>query len=187
MLLYGIVRGKLQRVSMQCSCSAAEYRQLNLLRWAEKYREAAAEGVWHLARQLSDDNYTDLDSWLIARKRDRRISQQFDDGFRFRASSAIIRERTDSWNKMRDAVYERDSGICDACRRRCSFGNFDLGHLVDRVAGGIDCYCNLVVHCRPCNQMKPVHETLEEYAVWKKQDGVVGDIIRFMSAELNNG
>ncbi len=42
-----------------------------------------------------------------------------------------------------------------------------LGHRVDVVCGGSDSDCNLDLQCQQCNsQIKPHHESLEEYVSW---------------------
>jgi 5-methylcytosine-specific restriction protein A len=71
-----------------------------------------------------------------------------------------------SWAVLRRLIYERDKGICAVCGQACSFGAFDLGHLVDRFMGGTDNPDNLTVMHSHCNQLKPFHDTKEDALAW---------------------
>lgn len=76
-----------------------------------------------------------------------------------------------SWASKRLEVFDRDNGICDICTRKLNFGDFECGHIVDRVCGGSDELDNLVVMCSLCNRaIKELHTTREEYDQWKKTE-----------------
>jgi hypothetical protein len=69
-----------------------------------------------------------------------------------------------SW---RVTIWQRDNGQCHVCGRHIPLNDwYECGHIVDRVNGGINHPSNLVVMCRPCNQLKPGHATRAEYLQW---------------------
>jgi 5-methylcytosine-specific restriction endonuclease McrA len=77
------------------------------------------------------------------------------------------------WHRLREIIWKRDGGVCFACGRYAH--EYHLGHLVDRVCGGMDIPENLVVMCASCNMLKPVHETTEDAIRWcKETKGVLG-------------
>lgn len=81
------------------------------------------------------------------------------------------------WNSLRETIYERDKGICWACNRKVSWSGYQLGHLVEHMVGGIDVHWNLAVMCDQCNQIKPVHTTLEDAEEWRKStNGYMGEV-----------
>ena len=76
-----------------------------------------------------------------------------------------------NWRTLKRLVYERDDGICWVCGQWVPPAFYELGHLVDRVAGGPDTADNVVVMCIRCNRVvKPVFDTLEEAIAWKATD-----------------
>ncbi len=71
-----------------------------------------------------------------------------------------------SWEKKRAMVWKRDGGICQVCQRKLEPAEYECGHIVDRVCGGLDEIENLVVMCWRCNHLKDPHETREQYNAW---------------------
>lgn len=67
---------------------------------------------------------------------------------------------------LRASIWERDNGRCHICGRTIDWAWYECGHIVDRSHGGINHPSNLVVMCRPCNQVKPGHATRAEYNAW---------------------
>lgn len=142
--------------------------------------ELAAFCAWRLPRQLR------LDVWLDAfhRARERLIREWISDVATGRAGNpevidhkaremanrAALYDGLPSWDKMRQLIYERDNGVCWACGDHVPWELYDLGHIVDRVCGGLDVPENLAVMCRACNQFKPLHETREEAERWRRED-----------------
>ncbi len=72
-----------------------------------------------------------------------------------------------AWTTLRSDIYIRDKGICWICNTFVELNDYDLGHLVDRMNGGLDAYDNLAVMHKTCNLSKPRHKTLEEAMKWK--------------------
>lgn len=66
----------------------------------------------------------------------------------------------------RRAVFARDSGRCHVCGLAVPYEIYEVGHIIDRCAGGPDDRFNLVVMCVLCNRLKPVHFSRSEYAGW---------------------
>jgi len=79
-------------------------------------------------------------------------------------------------NNLRRRIWERDHGICQVCGLDIIYfselkyiegtGFYECGHQIDRMVGGDDADYNLVVMCMPCNRLKPIHETYDEYLEW---------------------
>ena len=83
------------------------------------------------------------------------------------AENARQRGTAERWEKIRIRIYDRDSGVCQVCQKPVEFsGGYNCGHKVDRLIGGTDTDDNLVVMCGQCNQLKPIHETIEQYQAW---------------------
>lgn len=93
------------------------------------------------------------------------------------------RTEPEAWVRIRGRIFGRDQGRCHACGTELTWSNYELGHKVDRVAGGSDEDDNLVVMCAACNRMKPVHETPAEFVAWVKAGGAVGEIAQAMKAD----
>jgi 5-methylcytosine-specific restriction endonuclease McrA len=75
-----------------------------------------------------------------------------------------------SWEVIRRLIYDRDGGVCWACGVPTAWEHFELGHLVDRCAGGLDIPENLAVMCILCNRIaKPVHLTLADAERWRDE------------------
>jgi 5-methylcytosine-specific restriction endonuclease McrA len=72
-----------------------------------------------------------------------------------------------SWQKLKSLVHERDDGICSVCGWVPDY--YELGHIVDRCAGGDDSDENVAIMCGLCNMLKPVHDTREEFLQWLKK------------------
>ncbi len=91
---------------------------------------------------------------------------------RERALDRLRRGTTESRTQIKARIWERDGGRCQIC-------NLDLdrypqlatlGHRVDRSCGGSDSDVNLEIECVQCNRhVKPFHETLEAYFVWRAE------------------
>jgi 5-methylcytosine-specific restriction endonuclease McrA len=74
-----------------------------------------------------------------------------------------------SWLRLRREVYRRDHGRCQVCLLRVG-RLWDLGHLVDRCAGGQDLAENTVLMCVNCNRTrKPIHRTRDEALEWLRE------------------
>jgi len=73
-----------------------------------------------------------------------------------------------NWKKLRKLVWERDCGICQVCGAKIKPSTYHCGHIVDRCIGGPDEPGNLLVMCEFCNQVKPIHETREEFDDWMR-------------------
>lgn len=71
-----------------------------------------------------------------------------------------------NWDRLKRAVFERDGFVCQVCGIDEATVCYHAGHIVDRVANGLDTLDNVVVMCEQCNMTKPVHETREEYDAW---------------------
>jgi 5-methylcytosine-specific restriction endonuclease McrA len=102
---------------------------------------------------------------------ERRFEQWTKDAWRTRREKArrlLQRGTAESWSTIRRRIWERDKGVCQVCGYDLNNEPqyYELGHKVDRVAGGSDMDDNLCVQCNCCNRLKPVHETLEEYDAW---------------------
>lgn len=83
------------------------------------------------------------------------------------AERAALYDGLPSWGRMRTLIWERDGGVCWKCREAIPWRYYELGHLVDRVVGGLDIPENLVVMCISCNRLwKPLHEMIEEAERW---------------------
>jgi hypothetical protein len=88
------------------------------------------------------------------------------------ASNAVLVHGVPSWGKLRRLIWERDRGVCQACGDPVDEWTvgYDLGHLRERMAGGLDTPDNLVVMCGPCNKVaKPVHHTIAEARAWLEE------------------
>lgn len=77
---------------------------------------------------------------------------------------------THAWRTLRDAIYYRDQGQCQACGNnthiyRCSTSGcndcYQLGHLTSVANGGIDHPTNLVALCTRCNNQCGDSDLLE--------------------------
>jgi 5-methylcytosine-specific restriction endonuclease McrA len=71
------------------------------------------------------------------------------------------------WRTLRVLICERDQGICWLCGERFEWQYYHLGHIVDRVVGGLDTPDNLAVMCNRCNMSKTLHHTKEEAEAWR--------------------
>jgi 5-methylcytosine-specific restriction endonuclease McrA len=56
--------------------------------------------------------------------------------------------------KVRQAIHEREQGLCFYCLRRVDDGTRTLDHVVPQVEGGGNSYRNLVSCCADCNSCK---------------------------------
>lgn len=54
------------------------------------------------------------------------------------------------WEALRQAVLERDQGICHYCQGIATTAD----HIIPKSKGGEDRMDNLVASCRPCNARK---------------------------------
>ena len=73
-----------------------------------------------------------------------------------------------SWLTTRATVYARDHGMCQSCLLPAG-RRWDVGHLVDRCAGGDNTLGNLILQCQHCNRrLKPIHRTRAEALAWLK-------------------
>lgn len=88
-----------------------------------------------------------------------------------------------SWTRTREYVFDRDWGICHACGNEIDRAEYECGHIIDRVCGGSDALANVVVMCRTCNQLKPCHETVEQYVAWVDAGGWLADLARLADAK----
>ena len=75
------------------------------------------------------------------------------------------------WAKMRRLIFLRDDGICWGCGNVVDWEYYELGHIVDRLMGGLDVPDNLAVMCVLCNRNKPFHRTREQAEHWARQGG----------------
>ncbi len=88
-----------------------------------------------------------------------------------------------SWSTTRRLVYIRDGGICDICKEKLDWDEYECGHIVDRVCGGSNRLENLVVMCGLCNRkIKIMHETKEEYCAWKE---IMSPIMQTVRMHIN--
>jgi hypothetical protein len=83
-----------------------------------------------------------------------------------RARARTQRGTDEPWRAIRRRIHERDGGHCGVCGLMVGPGEYDCGHIIDRMCGGSDRDDNLVTMCGHCNQAKPPHETLDEYRQW---------------------
>ncbi|UYN89867.1 MAG: HNH endonuclease [Anaerolineales bacterium] len=91
-----------------------------------------------------------------------------------------------SWASLRRTVFERDGGRCQVCKKPLEWGgNYECGHMVDRVAGGKDEAENLVAMCYFCNRTKPVHDTREDYQAWASSGGSFTEILNRVMEQTN--
>ena len=70
------------------------------------------------------------------------------------------------WTALRTYVLERDRGRCFVCRMPIGEGEYECGHIIDRMVGGPDRASNLVAMHTTCNRLKGVHESRQEFVVW---------------------
>ena len=87
----------------------------------------------------------------------------------------------EGWHRLRELVWERDGPYCQVCGLKIPKAVYDCGHIVDRMAGGLDELDNLVVMDWYCNQRKPIHETKEAYEAWLKSGYWVTDWLSRLS------
>lgn len=67
----------------------------------------------------------------------------------------------------RKRVYQRDNGVCAYCKRRLSFEDFCIDHIIPLARGGNNEECNLTVSCMKCNLKKHTMTADEFKAVMK--------------------
>ncbi len=97
-------------------------------------------------------------------------------------------------HELRWTVYERDKGICQVCHRDIEMlnkhlkiggsGFWECGHIIDYCICKEDKLDNLSVMCVPCNRLKPIHESREQYKEWVNSGYWVAEFIRYLKDEL---
>ena len=94
--------------------------------------------------------------------------------------------RPGNWTSICAEVFRRDKGICDVCGLDLNKDpeSYECGHLVDRCAGGSDKLDNLRCMCILCNRLKPVHDTLYQYAVWRSDVIFFSEVFPLSSAHV---
>lgn len=64
-----------------------------------------------------------------------------------------------AWLKVRAAVFRRDCGLCQACRRTGRVAEAtDVDHITSKANGGTDDMDNLQALCRDCHRAKTARE-----------------------------
>ena len=63
-------------------------------------------------------------------------------------------------------VWRRDGPVCQVCDCASNKMDYQLGHKVDDFLGGPYTPENITIMCHTCNELKPPHDTLEEYEAW---------------------
>ncbi len=64
-----------------------------------------------------------------------------------------------AWTKTRNAVMQRDAGLCQACKRAAVVTPATLvDHIVNKARGGTDEPTNLQALCNPCHVAKTASE-----------------------------
>ena len=64
-----------------------------------------------------------------------------------------------AWLKIRAAVFRRDRGLCQQCRRDGYVTEAtDVDHIVSKARGGADDMSNLQSLCSPCHKAKTARE-----------------------------
>ena len=171
-------------------------RQLNLLIWGKawaKARRQALDQWWemHVRGEIKEPDVLDydldnMDDYIRAKRAyEYKAKLILEDIPRYKAEQAAIRGTELLWEKLRRIVWERDKGRCIVCGRQCKPGEWECGHIIDRVVGGSDEPENLGVMCIVCNRLKPLHITREEFDEWVQRGAWMGEIVRRVIAELN--
>lgn len=93
------------------------------------------------------------------------------------AQAELDKNEPMSFRRMAELIYDRDLGRCEVCGVDLRERYYECGHLVDRIAGGLDTPDNLVTMCGFCNRMKPVHDTLEDAWAWVNDGGAMKEIL----------
>jgi hypothetical protein len=145
-------------------------RQLSLFTYAEAYHKAFKRVV---IRHI--DRICAMDEAQYAAEHSRRSGGEFGRNFHESAEQAAARaailDGLPSWGTLRRLIYARDGGLCAVCGIPSHDEAFHLGHLQDRMVGGLDVPDNLVVMHRHCNMVKPLHESAEEAFIWIDRGG----------------
>jgi hypothetical protein len=128
----------------------------------------------NIADYFSADSRIDWDRYEAATRRaerDKAINAaRFESAItsaHLEAGRRMVTAGLPSWVVLRRLIYERDAGICWVCGAVVPDWNYECGHLVDRMVGGLDIPTNLAVMCRFCNRVKPVTTTIEETIRWR--------------------
>lgn len=151
---YEVVRGRRRLLCDECQelsrlNAQSRYRDKHRQRLRAKHRAYAAakrtdQGFLKLERdKMRERRRLDPDRASEIRKRSYRLN-----AVQRRADSAARR------TIKRDALYDRDGGICHLCQKPVSRQNFHVDHLVPRSKGGPDTPENLAVAHPFCNQSR---------------------------------
>ena len=89
-----------------------------------------------------------------------------------RATSAGDLEKADflETGALREAIHEREGGLCFYCRHRLSARMRCLDHVMPQVRGGRNGYGNLVSSCSECNSLKG-ERGAEDFLRWLWREG----------------
>lgn len=94
----------------------------------------------------------------------------------------IVQRATErDWKTIRREVFDRDKGMCHVCGDSILWGEYECGHIIDRVCGGCDRPSNLVTMCILCNRLKPLHSTRAEYIAWDESGAWFQDVVEALT------
>lgn len=140
------------------------------------------------SRQLSLLTYLDaytaevrrrLDTWLDTDPPNPKTFDELLPYCAWKAERAAIYEGIPSWGVLRRLIFERDQGICWICGTEVAWDGYDLGHLQDRLTGGLDIPSNLVVMHSFCNRgLMPIHESRAAAESWRDEYRAQGGFAR---------
>jgi HNH endonuclease len=71
---------------------------------------------------------------------------------------------------LREAIHEREGGVCFYCLHRVTPMVRGIDHVVPRARGGGNGYCNLVSSCSECNSQKGERRA-EDFLRWLWREG----------------